>query len=153
MIKYVPIIAKYTLKTEFRQTIPAVFRPDKDVIEIDQETSKGRIVLTLSYNYFTRKCDIIVLPGTQWDGPSGPAVDSKNFMQASLLHDVIYRLVGLKVLADTWIIRYAADREMRKQCKRDGMSFRRRWWCYVGVRLGGGYAIHESLDGEVLTAP
>ena len=32
------------------------------------------------------------------DGPSGPAIDTKNFMRASLVHDALYQLMRLGTL-------------------------------------------------------
>ncbi len=31
--------------------------------------------------------------GYAWDGPSGPTIDSKNFMRGSLVHDALYQLM------------------------------------------------------------
>ena len=30
-----------------------------------------------------------IADGYAWDGPSGPAIDTKNFMRGSLVHDVL----------------------------------------------------------------
>jgi len=36
--------------------------------------------------------------GYSWDGPSWPAIDTKNFMQGSLIHDALYQLMRELVL-------------------------------------------------------
>ena len=33
-----------------------------------------------------------------WDGPSGPTIDTLNFMRGSLVHDAIYQLIRMKEL-------------------------------------------------------
>ena len=57
--------------------------------------------------------------GYAWDGPSGPTVDTKTFMRASLVHDALYQMIRLGVLDKS--LREHADKLMRVHC-RDGMS-------------------------------
>ena len=76
--------------------------------------------------------------GYSWDGPSGPTIDTKNFMRGSLVHDALYqlmreRLVGLEH-------RKYADGLLRQICRADGMSAIRAWWVYHSVRAFGGSA-------------
>lgn len=62
-----------------------------------------------------------------WDGPSGPTIDTKNFMRGSLVHDTLYQLMregGLDKA--TW--RKAADEELVRLCREDGMTRIRAWW-------------------------
>jgi hypothetical protein len=77
--------------------------------------------------------------GYAWDGPSGPAIDTKNFMRGSLVHDALYQLMRDGYL-DESTYRPAADTVLRALCREDGMSAVRAWWVYHGVRLGGGPA-------------
>ena len=39
---------------------------------------------------------LLVKSGYAWDGPSGPTLDSKSAMRASLAHDALYQLLRLK---------------------------------------------------------
>lgn len=74
--------------------------------------------------------------GYAWDGPSGPTIDTSNFMRGSLIHDALYQLMREgKLDHNTW--REAADRELQRACKEDGMSPFRSWYVYHGVRLFG----------------
>jgi hypothetical protein len=102
---------------------------------------------------FIKLSDVGVLTirkGYAWDGPSGPTVDSKNFMRGSLVHDALYQLMREKLLDGGW--RETADSELRRICREDGMSWVRAWWVYRGVRLGGEGSA-EWQDVQILTAP
>lgn len=74
--------------------------------------------------------------GFNWDGPSGPTVDTESFMRGALVHDALYRLMRFGLL-DYKKHRKDADKLMRNICKADGMSGFRSWYTYRAVRLGG----------------
>ncbi len=84
--------------------------------------------------------------GYAWDGPSGPAIDTKTFMQGSLIHDALYQLMREEVLPQS--CRKRADEILRDICIEDGMSRVRAWWVYRAVRMVG---VHAQPD--LLTAP
>lgn len=92
---------------------------------------------------------LTIKEGYAWDGPSGPAIDTKNFMRGSLVHDALYQLMREKLLDYGW--RKEADRELVRLCKEDGMSSIRAAWVYSGVRFGGGPAATEPV--RILSAP
>jgi len=75
---------------------------------------------------------LILRAGYASDGPSGPTIDTKNFIRGAFGHD--------------------ADRDLDRWCKEDGMWGIRRWWVLRGVRLGGEGAAAWQED-EVLEAP
>jgi hypothetical protein len=75
--------------------------------------------------------------GYAWDGPSGPARDTPDFMRASLVHDALYQLMRLGLL-DHVAYRHQADTLLRKLCLEDGMSPWRAGLAYHAVRLFGG---------------
>ena len=89
-----------------------------------------------------------------WDGPSDPALDTKNFMRGSLGHDVIYQLMRLGEIPKSY--RKYADELLRDTCREDGMTRFRSWWVYRAVRM---FAARSGAPGsqdkaiEVLTAP
>jgi len=83
--------------------------------------------------------------GYAWDGPSGPTIDTKNFMRGSLVHDALYQLHREGVLD----CRMKCDKILRQICIEDGMSALRAWWVYRGVRLGGS----RSVEPTTLEAP
>jgi len=71
-----------------------------------------------------------------WDGPSGPTIDTRNFMRGSLVHDALYQLMRLGAL-DYKIHRKRADEILRDVCREDGMSKFRSWYVYRAVQLFG----------------
>lgn len=88
--------------------------------------------------------------GYAWDGPSGPTVDTKDFMRGSLVHDALYQLIATGQIGVNH--RKEADILLRQICREDGMPWIRAWWVYQGVRFGGAIAV-ENSDNPVLTAP
>lgn len=110
----------------------------------DEEIVTEFIELTLAGIITIRK-------GYAWDGPSGPAIDTKNFMRGSLVHDALYQLMREGHLSESW--RDEADGELRRMCIEDGMSALRAWWVYRGVRFGGGPAADPHRDRAPVSAP
>lgn len=86
-----------------------------------------------------------------WDGPSGPTMDTKNFMRGSLVHDALYQLMRDGYLPETF--RKQADLELRRICREDGMSKFRAWYVLLGVRNGAGFAVTPESRKPVLSAP
>lgn len=85
-----------------------------------------------------------------WDGPSGPAIDTKNFMVGSLVHDAGYELMR-KGLLDPDVWRRPFDCELVRLVEEDGMFSVRAKWVYLGVRIGGGPAARNPR--KILEAP
>lgn len=77
---------------------------------------------------------ISVKAGYRWDGASG-AVDSADFMEGSMYHDILCELIESgQVPSSMW---NKAAAEMREINKAEGMPWLRRWWTWRGVRLWG----------------
>lgn len=94
--------------------------------------------------------NLMIRAGYAWDGPSGPTIDSKNFMRGSLVHDALYQLMREKHLDLGF--RETADDLLRKLCRQDGMSWIRAWWVYQGVRFGGEGSA-KWQEAKIITAP
>ena len=95
--------------------------------------------------------ELYILEGYAWDGPSGPTIDTKNFMRGSLVHDALYQLMRQgHISPENW--RKPADDLLIKICREDGMSALRAWWVYQGVRFGGGPAASKEGLKEVFRA-
>lgn len=75
--------------------------------------------------------------GYCWDGATGPAIDTDDFMAGSLVHDALYQLIGHGIIPKKPWKRYA-DNELVRVCKRAGMPWFRRTWVWLAVRAFGG---------------
>lgn len=88
--------------------------------------------------------------GYAWDGPSGPTVDTRNWMRPSLVHDALYQLMreGQGVLDYTY--RYQVDRLMYRMLLEEGMSRFRAWYSYQAVRAFGGPRAKKRREREIV---
>ena len=76
-----------------------------------------------------------IAAGYAWDGASGPTIDTRNSMVASLVHDALYQLIREGQLPAG--ARRAADRCLRTIAIHKGMRRGRAWAWYYAVRLCG----------------
>ena len=95
------------------------------------------------YCIFSSDGELVIESGYCWDGPSGPAIDTDNFMDGSLVHDLLYQLLRANYMRPVWWYRMKADKEMRLQTAKDGMCFVRRWYTWLAVRIGGMFAVRK----------
>lgn len=93
---------------------------------------------------------LILKAGYAWDGPSGPTIDTKNFMRGSLVHDALYQLMRESYLPQDF--RAVADKALYEICKRDGMWGLRAWFVYAGVRAFGKH-FATPMPNHVIRAP
>ncbi len=94
---------------------------------------------------------LLIKKGYAWDGPSGPALDTKDFMRGALVHDALYQLMRDHGLDRKH--RSTADSIMKDLCLTDGMSKVRAYYTYLGVRLFGGPSSKTSGGYKIQTAP
>ena len=111
----------------------------------------GRSVLT-SYLKLTSDGVLTISAGYCWDGPSGPAIDTPNFMRASLVHDALYQLMRHGLL-DRRIWRKPADAEMRRIVVETKMNPWRRLYSYWAVRRFAAKAASAESRRPIITAP
>src|SRR3990172_6944711 len=118
-------------------------------LRIDEDTGTGDDYVRLS-----KSGDLRLKKSYAWDGPSGPTIDTKNFMRGSLVHDGLYQLMRDGLL-DHERYREDADKILRAICEEDGMSKVRAWYVYQSVRLfGGSSAEHRPREpAECAWAP
>lgn len=127
---------KYQLKADY-------------VIQIDMAPATP---IDTEYLGLTLTGTLTIKEGYAWDGPSGPTIDTLNFMRGSLVHDALYQLMREGYLdEDTY--REAADRLLQAICREDGMSALRAWTVYEGVRFFGEPAADPANDKPVTRAP
>lgn len=90
--------------------------------------------------------NLTVRAGYCWDGPSGPAVDTDNFMCPSLVHDALYQLIRMGKLPEAY--KGQIDDHLKTMTKIRGMSSIRAWWVRTGVWFGKG-AI-KPREGDII---
>lgn len=102
----------------------------------------------IDFEWFTVKNGVIYIKkGYAWDGASGPTIDTKTTIVASLIHDCLYQAMRLGLIVGDW--RKDADRELRFQMVHAGASRFRAFVWYCALRLfGGGSAKKGRLQGK-----
>ena len=122
---------KYNLRSdvEYETGIKIAHPKNLGLLEID---SQGKLTIRKGY---------------AWDGASGPAIDTRNFMRGSLIHDALYQLMREEVIPRNE--RKKVDKILREVCLSDGMSGFRSWYVYKGVRIFGA----SSARPDLLQAP
>ena len=128
---------KYQLNKDYTQDSIDI-KPEKDA--------------DLYYLRLNTKGDLFIRSGYAWDGPSGPAIDTKNFMRASLVHDALYQLMREGYVSQ-YKYRDKADRLMQNICREDGMSKIRASWVYYGVKWFAKSASNTVNKKPVIYAP
>ena len=108
--------------------------------------------LNMDFVSLTTDGMLVISPGYAWDGASGPAIDTKDIMRGSLVHDALYQLMR-KGLLDRWH-RKAADLMLIKVCREAGMGKLRLWYVYWGLRIFAGRAARlEKEKSNIYEAP
>lgn len=94
---------------------------------------------------------LIIPPRYAWDGATDPAIDTKNFMVSSLVHDTLYQAMREGHLPRTQ--RESVDKELPRICQEYGMSDFRAWYAYNFVRvMGERFALPEEKPrGRIVT--
>jgi len=94
---------------------------------------------------------LIIKKGYAWDGPSGPTIDTPNFMRGSLVHDALYQLLRNELIDEKW--RDEADEELRRICVEDDMPRICARWVYIAVRKWGKVAASPESRKKIHKAP
>lgn len=92
---------------------------------------------------------ITIRAGYAWDGASGPTIDTKNSMRASLLHDALYQCIRCGLLPREY--KAHADQLLYNVLIQDGMLKARAWlWKRAVMRFGLSAVIQNK---DILVAP
>lgn len=133
---------KYVVHDDYLIKLP--FAPPEDIIT--------------EFISFFRSGLLLVKRNYPWDGASGPTIDTKNTMIASLVHDALYELFRLEVLSAVEF-RDDADAVLEQLAMEATPGWRKpiEWarfkaW-YLGVRGFAGNAALKEGEPPVLTAP
>ena len=127
---------KYQIVEGYEVDIPV--KPEKD-IDID-------------YVKLSPEGHLAIKKGYAWDGPSGPTIDTRDFMRGSLVHDALYQLIREGHLEESEY-RDPADRLIRQMCLEDGMNPVRATWVYYALRWFGKPAADPAAKRPVIHAP
>ena len=110
---------------------------------------KSQVDIDTRFIGLTMTGGLTVKEGYAWDGPSGPTIDTKTFMRASLVHDALYQLMREEHLELEH--RKYADELLREMCQQDGMCRFRACLVYKAVHLFGGN--HATPGGDWICTP
>jgi hypothetical protein len=105
-------------------------------------------------NSFLKLSSIGVLTcikGYAWDGPSGPSIDTPNWMRASLIHDALYQLMRLGLIPNSF--RSYVDSLMKQVCIEDKMWKLRAECSYQVVRLAASKCASVARARKIIIAP
>ena len=133
---------KYT-KARFKYQLVENFSIQTDILGYEISVPK--------FIKLDRLGTLYIYTGYAWDGASGIAIDTKNFMRGSLVHDALYQLMRWGLLPHKYKI--VADKLLIKVCHEDGMSKIRCTWVYLGVKYGGGPSTKKTHKRKVYQAP
>ena len=127
---------KYQLASDYRVKIS--IQPSDDIVTDFIELTTGGALRLMN--------------GYAWDGPSGPVVDTKENMRASLVHDALYQLMRNGEL-NTRTYRKSADKIFREICKKDGVSSFKANVFYKALRRYGKPAASPENKKKIHRAP
>lgn len=86
--------------------------------------------------------------GYAWDGASGPIINTRDTLVASLVHDVLYQAMRLNLIKSSKENRMIADKNFFEILKMNGVnSIRRKVW-YFAVRFFGKKSTKSLQDND-----
>lgn len=119
----------------------------------DEVFDTGIQTFTIGVNFISLDSQgkLVAHKGYAWDGPSGPTIDRKSNMRGSLGHDVLYQLMRLGLLPQSY--RRVADDLIYKWWVEDGM-FKLLAKVEVGfLKRMAGFAANPKSAKKVHVAP
>ena len=101
------------------------------------------------HQYASSKDSILsVKRGYAWDGASGPIINTRDTLVASLVHDVLYQAMRLNLIKSNNENKKIADKIFFEILKMHGLnSIRRKVW-YLAVRLFGKKSTKSLQDND-----
>ena len=94
--------------------------------------------IDMKYVKLSKTGMLVIMPGYQWDGASGPTWDTLSCRRGAMVHDALYQLMEYGGLSHVW--KDYSDKQLRDICLEDGMWPIRAWIWYQMVRKCGGAA-------------
>lgn len=133
---------KYKLAKTFWIHLPNGNSSQK-VREAEIVLSPGKS-LSLLASWFGYK--LTIPEGWEWDGPSGPTLDTPNNLLPSLVHDALYTLGNQGLLDES--CRSYADDVFYQLLRQEGVGWFRAQYYWLGVRVGGGSHFSPSAEAN-----
>ena len=131
-----PIIF-YKKRIEYKYTLHAPYQYETGIKDV--YFANNYLLLDLDGN-------LTIAQNYTWDGPSGPAIDTRNFMRASLVHDALYQILReYPDMEHRKRFRKKADNVLRTICNDEDMFWFRSTYVYYAVRLFGGSRAKPDL--------
>lgn len=86
--------------------------------------------------------------GYAWDGASGPVINTRDTLVASLVHDVLYQAMRLNLIKSSEENKKIADKNFFEILKMNGVnSIRSKVW-YLAVKLFGKKSTKSIQDND-----
>lgn len=92
---------------------------------------------------------LIIYKGFQWDGASGPVIDTKSIIRASLVHDALYTILESYAYNKANLIK--ADEIFREICIEDGMNKAQAQCYYLGLQLYNSFRVVFDMHKNMPT--
>ena len=86
--------------------------------------------------------------GYAWDGASGPVINTRDTLVASLVHDVLYQAMRLNLIKSSKENRMITDKNFFEILKMHGVNAIRRKVWYLAVRLFGKKSTKTIQDND-----
>lgn len=106
-------------------------------------------IADFEHQYASLKDGILsIKKGYAWDGASGPIINTRDTLVASLVHDVLYQAMRLNLIKSSRENRKIADKNFFEILKMHSVnSIRRKVW-YFAVRLFGKKSTKSLQDND-----
>ena len=120
----------------------------KYVLEKESKYNVDIPIVAFESNYLivtNDKC-LVIKKGYAWDGATG-IIDSKKFLEASLVHDALYQLMRAGKIDKRY--KDDIDKMLKLFCYNAGTSKLLSWLIYMATKLFGSY----FTKSEILKAP
>ena len=106
-------------------------------------------IADFEHQYASLKDDILeIKKGYAWDGASGPIINTRDTLVASLVHDVLYQAMRLNLIKSNSENKKIADKIFFEILKMHGVNAIRRKVWYFAVRLFGKKSTKNIQDND-----
>ena len=114
------------------------------------------VKLPFTFNNFTHPYiklingNLTINIGYAWDGATGPVINTKNTLIASLVHDALYQAMRLNLIPNNEDTRKLADKTFYSILKDNGVFAIRRSVWYFAVRVFGRFFYKKKQGNDII---